>query len=182
MISLSRMARSTVFALALLAFHQGPLAAPAWAENAPPPATAAPAAPAAPAAAPDPATLAAAIELMEVIGAAKNFDNMVGMLKKHVTSAAADEPTATKLAEFFDKLLVKFSTYKKPMMDETAAIYAKKFTAAELKQVTEFYKSGPGTKFIAEMPALMEEAGGIGQKYAVQMMKDLKEAKDVPAP
>ena len=126
----------------------------------------------------DPAATSAALELMDVIGASKNFDNMLAMLKTHVTTNAGDSAAAKASTDAFDKLVDKFGTYKKQMKDETAALYATKFTAAELKAVTEFYKSGAGTKFIAQMPDLMEEAGGIGQKFAVQMMKDLKEAKD----
>ena len=141
-------------------------------QSAPAPAPAATPAPA------DPAATSAAIELMDVIGASKNFDNMLTMLKTHVTTNAGDSTAAKASTDAFDKLVGKFSTYKKQMLDETAALYATKFTAAELKSVTEFYKSGAGTKFIAQMPDLMEEAGGIGQKFAVQMMKDLKEAKD----
>ncbi|MEQ1576978.1 MAG: DUF2059 domain-containing protein [Hyphomicrobium sp.] len=171
---------ATLMATSLVAAHS----LPAQAQDAPaqpaPPASTAPGGPtAAPAAGPvDPAAAAAAVELLEVIGAAKNFDNMLAMLKKHVTSAAGDGPAAKETAEAFDKLINQFGTYKKQMTDETAALYATKFSASELKAVAEFYRSGPGTKFIAEMPELMEQAGGIGQKYAVQMMKDLKEAKD----
>ena len=164
------------------------LVLPVCAEVAPAPA-AAPSAPdkaanPAPATAPaaaapiDPAATSAALELMDVIGASKNFDNMLAMLKTHVTTNAGDSAAAKASTDAFDKLVDKFGTYKKQMKDETAALYATKFTAAELKAVTEFYKSGAGTKFIAQMPDLMEEAGGIGQKFAVQMMKDLKEAKD----
>lgn len=146
-------------------------------EQAAPPAPAA--APAvAPAAPSDPAKLAAALELMDAIGASNNFDNMLKMLKTHVTAGAGDGPAAQASTDAFDKLITQFGTYKKQMTDETAALYASKFSVAELKSVTDFYRSGAGARFIAEMPALMEQAANIGQKYAVQMMKDLKAAKD----
>jgi uncharacterized protein len=170
-------AASRLRALAVAALLASVWMAPAIAQDAANP----PAAAAAPAAAPvDPAALAAAKDLMEVTGAAKNFDNMVAMLKKHVMTSAGEGPAAQAMAETFDKAMVKMGSYKQQMMDEMAALHATKFTAAELKAVTDFYKSGPGAKFVTVMPELMQEGGAIGQKYAVQMMKDLKEAKDAP--
>jgi uncharacterized protein len=140
--------------------------------------------PPAAAVAPDPAAVAAAAELMEAVGASKNFDKMLGMLKQHVVaSAGSDTAKAEQATKTFDKLLDKFSGYKKQMMDETAALYATRFTVAEMKTVADFYRSGTGAKFISEMPELMEQAGGIGQKYAVQMMKELREqTQGAPAP
>ena len=174
---MTRMLRTSglnLFTFAFAACLVVSLALPVRAQDAP-----APSATMAPAAVPaNPATMAAAVELMDVIGASKNFDNMLAMLKTHVTTGAGDGPAAKDTADAFAKLVDKFSTYKKQMLDETAALYAAKFTAAELKAVTEFYKSGAGVKFIAEMPDLMDQAGGVGQKFAVQMMKDLKDAKE----
>lgn len=173
-------ARTPLIAWALAAWFATGLVLPAMAQDAAAPAgeTAAAPAPAATPAPADPAATSAALELMDVIGASKNFDNMLAMLKTHVTTNAGDSAAAKASTDAFDKLAGKFGTYKKQMKDETAALYAAKFTAAELKTVTEFYKSAAGTKFIAQMPDLMEEAGDVGQKFAVQMMKDLKEAKD----
>ncbi len=122
--------------------------------------------------------LAAAKDLMEVTGAGKNFDKMVGMLRTHVTASAGDGPNSKAVADAFDKAMSKISGYKQQMMDDMAALHAAKFTAAELQAVAEFYKSGPGAKFITLMPELMKEGGAIGQKYAMQMMKDFKDAKD----
>lgn len=169
--------RSPLRALAFSACLAATWLVPAMAEDAAAPAAAAP--PVA-AATVDPAALAAAKDLMEVTGAAKNFDNMVAMLKKHVTTSAGDGPAAQAMAETFDKAMSKIGSYKQQMMDEMAALHASKFTADELKAVTDFYKSGPGAKFVTVMPELMQEGGAIGQKYAVQMMKDLKETKDAP--
>jgi uncharacterized protein len=136
-------------------------------------------APAAPVvAAVNPEALAAAKDLMVVTGAAKNFDNMVGMMKTHVTASAGQGPDAKAIADSFDKAMTKIASYKQQMMDEMAALHAAKFSADELKAVTEFYKSGPGAKFVTLMPELMQEGGAIGQKYAVQMMKDFKDAKE----
>jgi uncharacterized protein len=169
--------RSPLRTIAFAAFVATSWLTPASAEDvAPPPAAATAPVPVAV----DPAALAAAKDLMEVTGAAKNFDNMVAMLKKHVMTSAGDGTAAQAMAETFDKAMSKIGSYKQQMMDEMAVLHANKFTAAELKAVTEFYKSGPGAKFVTVMPELMQEGGAIGQKYAVQMMKDLKEAKDAP--
>ena len=76
------------------------------------PARAQDAAPAAAAAAPvDPASIAAAVELMEVTGSAKNFDNMVAMLRTHVGGNAGDGPAAKAKADAFDGLMGKFAAF-----------------------------------------------------------------------
>ena len=154
---------------------------PASGEDTAPPAAAAATVPpvtTTPGASIDPATLAAAKDLMDVTGTAKNFDNIVAMLKTHVTSSAPDEQSSKVMSEAFDKAMTKFSGYKQRMLDDTVALYASKFTAAELKAVADFYRSSPGAKFLSEMPDLVKEGGMIGQKYAMQVMKDFKEAKD----
>ena len=140
-------------------------------------ATPAPAAAAVPAA--DPATVAAALELMEVTGASKTFDNLTSMMRTHVSAGASAGPAGAseQATKIFDEMMVKFAAYKPQMMNETAALYAQRFTAAELKTIADFYRSGTGAKFISEMPELMKEGGAIGQKYAMKMMQEYKDAK-----
>lgn len=170
---LTAAAFTAVFACAMaLAFSVGQAADDGAAPAVTAPAEATPA---------DPDAKAAALELMDAIGAGKNFDNLLAKLKTHVTQNA-ESPAAQASNGAFAQLAAKFADYKKQMTDETAALYAGKFTAAELKTVSEFYKSPAGAKFIAQMPDVMERAGDIGQKFAVQMMKDLKAAKDAQAP
>jgi uncharacterized protein len=131
---------------------------------------------AAPAAPADPASIAAALELMDVTGASKSFDNITSMMRQHVSAGAADAAGTDKM-KTFDDMMAKFATYKPDMLKETAAVYAQKFSAAELKTISEFYKSGPGAKFITAMPDLMKDGGAIGQKYAMKMMQEFRAAK-----
>ncbi len=147
----------------------------AAAEDAAAPAAEAPAT--APTAPVDPDALAAAVELMDVTGGSKTFDSITAMMRQHVSAAATEATGTADATKLFDDMMTKFATYKPQMLQETAALYAQKFTAAELKTITEFYKSGPGAKFIVAMPELMKEGGAIGQKYAMKMMQEYRAAK-----
>jgi uncharacterized protein len=137
-------------------------------DAAPPPVAAAPA---------DPAAKAAAIELMNATGDTKAFDNIMSMMRKHIQASAQGEAAAAATMKTFDEMMVNFAAYKPQMIEETAALYAQKMTVVEMKAITEFYKTGPGAKFVSILPELMKEAGGIGQKYAMKMMQEYRAAK-----
>jgi hypothetical protein len=50
------------------------------------------------------------------------------------------------------------------ILAETVPLYARTFSAAELKQITAFYRTPVGAKMLASMPKLMGEGMQIGQK------------------
>lgn len=140
------------------------------------------AAPAATAA--DPARVAAAKELMEVTGVKKQLDGMMDMMKQSVAKGAAasgGEDAGAKAAAAVDQASKHFLVYKDDMVNDFAGLYAETFTAEEMKTVAEFYKSGPGAKFISMMPQLMQKGGAIGLKYSQRMINDLKAGTLPPA-
>lgn len=62
------------------------------------------------------------------------------------------------------------------MEQETMAIYARNYTADEMKQVTAFYRTPVGAKMLATMPKVMQESMAAGQK--VMMPRIAKLAQD----
>ena len=119
--------------------------------------------------------LAAAREMMEVTGVTKQLDGMIGaMTQGFAKGANADtNPQGKQMTAEFEALMQKFLSYKEDMLKDFAVLYAETFTAAEMKEVSAFYKSGTGAKFIIMMPALMQKGSEIGMKYSQKMIQEM---------
>lgn len=126
----------------------------------------------APAAAADPVRIAAAKELMEATGMTKQMDGMIAVMSDGFRKGARGTGGAAgdKLSDEFDKNMQRLMSYREAMMEEFAVIYAQRFTAEELKAVTDFYRSPVGQKFIQASPELMQAGAAIGLKYSQKAM------------
>jgi uncharacterized protein len=60
------------------------------------------------------------------------------------------------------------------LVDSTAAIYARFFTADELKQLAAFYRAPVGQKFLQNMGPILQESMAVGQKFGQQMAGELQ--------
>ncbi len=129
--------------------------------------------------APDAERLAAAREMMEVTGVTKQLDGMIAAMTQGFAKGANAEgnPQGKQISAEFDAMMQKFLGYKADMLKDFEVLYAESFTAAEMKEVSAFYRSGTGAKFIASMPALMQKGSEIGMKYSQKMMQDMVPAK-----
>jgi uncharacterized protein len=132
---------------------------------------------------PDAARIAAARDLLEVTGVTKQMDGMVDAMSKGFAKGAKADTTEAgkKLSDQFDEGMKKFLEYKKQMIEEFAVLYAETFTAEEMKQVADFYRSGTGAKFITMMPQLMQKGAAIGMKYSEKIAKDMEAGAAPPA-
>jgi hypothetical protein len=59
-------------------------------------------------------------------------------------------------------------------VDAIAALYARHFTADELRQLTAFYRGPVGQKFLQNMPAISQESLAMGQKLGQEIARDLQ--------
>jgi len=117
----------------------------------------------------DPARIAAAKELMQATGMTKQMDEMVTVMGEGFRKGArssGNTAAADKLSDEFESHMQKLMSYREAMIDEFAVIYAERFTAEELKAVTDFYRSPTGQKFIQASPELMQAGAQIGLKYS----------------
>lgn len=131
----------------------------------------------------EPARLEAAKELIDVTGAKKQIELMLDVMKQGLGRGARETgnpDAAAKLESEFQLFSQKFQGYREKMVDEFAALYAEKFTADELKEITAFYRSGTGAKFIASMPDLMQRGGLIGQRYGAMAVRELEAMRKKP--
>lgn len=78
----------------------------------------------------------------------------------------------------FKPVMLQF--FKKHMSYESlkpdiVAIYSDAFTAAELKEINEFYKTPTGAKVVEKMPELMKKSGQIGEQRVQNNIQELQE-------
>lgn len=122
----------------------------------------------------DPARVAAAKELMEATGMTKQMDGMIAVMGEGFRKGAKSVgggAAADKLGDEFDGHMQRLMSYREAMLDEFAVVYAQRFTAEELKAVTDFYKSPTGQKFITASPELMQAGALIGMKYSQKALQ-----------
>lgn len=125
----------------------------------------------------DAARLAAAKDLLEATGVAKQMDGMMTAMSQGFERGASKgggEEAGKAATKQFNVFLDKFAAYRQPMLDDFATLYAERFTAEELKAIADFYRSGPGARFIAAMPELMQAGSQIGMRYAEKVIGDIK--------
>lgn len=125
----------------------------------------------------DPERIAAAMDLIEVTGARKQIELMLDVMKQGVGAGAREgggSAGAKQVEKDFAAFAARFQGYRDQMIEEFAALYAERFTAAELKDIAAFYRTGAGAKFISAMPELMQQGAQIGQKYGLMAVRELK--------
>jgi uncharacterized protein len=131
--------------------------------------------------APDAARLAAAKDLMQIAGVAKQFDEVMPYLTKQLAESfvAVAPDKAGEIREVFAQLAVKFVDRKGELIDQIAAVYADKLTLEDLTAIIGFYKSPAGLKFIAAQPDIMRQSMTLGQHWGMQLGREIEqEARD----
>jgi hypothetical protein len=131
----------------------------------------------APNAAPNAERVAAAKELMQIAGVAKQFDEvipyMMRQLAQSFTAIAPDK--ATEIGEVLGQLTTKFVDRKGELIDEIAALYAERLTSEELAGLIAFYKSPIGMKFVAVQPEIMRQSIVAGQRWSARLGREIEE-------
>ncbi len=125
----------------------------------------------------DPARLAAAKELLEVTGSSKQFDVIMPMISRQLESAfiklkPGQEAVIKEVFRIFPK---KFSQRKQEAFDQVAVLYAQRFTTDELNEVSKFYRSPVGAKFVQAQPELFPQIMAIGQAWGRKIGQEIDE-------
>jgi uncharacterized protein len=110
---------------------------------------------------PSPEALAAAKELMAVISPdmMKQLAGSISatfwpMVEKKARDDKIDDATIAELRAEFERIQVAFAS---EAMNEAPPIYARHFTADELKEMAAFYRTPTGAKALREIPQVMGE-------------------------
>jgi hypothetical protein len=121
--------------------------------------------------------IAAAREVMAATHAADRMQEFVPLMFKQLRGVLVQ--ANPKAEQEIDLLLPRYEERAKARTGELvqaiAAIYAKRFTTTELKEVAAFWKSPVGQKFATEQAGLMKEAMEIGNNLGQSIAKDALE-------
>lgn len=138
-------ARRLIMALALLF----PLALPAQAQ------------------APDREAVAEAEKLFDVMRMDNTMKAIMPLIIQQLSQLMVSQNPAVKddLEKLTPALMQVFTESLPVFKAEMAKVYARKFTAADMKQLSTFMSTAVGQKFVAEQGALAQEGMAIGQKW-----------------
>jgi uncharacterized protein len=126
--------------------------------------------------APDAERLAAAKELMQIAGVAKQFDEVMPVLAQRLGESfvAVAPDKAELIREVFAQMAVKFVDRKGELIDQIASLYAEKLTLEDLTAIMGFYKSPVGAKFIAVQPEMARQSMALGQRWGAQIGREIE--------
>ena len=126
---------------------------------------------------PDAAQVGLARDMMIAMKAADNFEAVIptvmNALKPVVTKG--DAKIAKDWDEIAPLMIKEMASVKNQMVDEISLIYARAFTADELKQFIAFYKTPAGIKLATQTPALAQQTMAAGQRFGQQVAGRLAE-------
>jgi len=125
----------------------------------------------------DPARLAAAKELLVVVGSAKQFDVVVPLITQQLENAfvSLKPDHAAEIKDVFRAIPEKFSQRKQELLDQIAALYADKLTADEINEIIRFYKTPIGAKFIQLQPELVQQSMQLGQAWGRKIGQEIEQ-------
>ncbi len=126
--------------------------------------------------APAPDAVAAARELVTASRAADQLTTILPLLMQQLKPAIVQG--RAEVARDFDaimpQLIESMKARSDAFADGMALIYARNFTADELRQLTDFYRGPIGQKFLEKMPVVAQESLGLGQKFGQEIAVDLR--------
>ena len=123
------------------------------------------------------ARLSAAKELMKVTGAVRQFDTVMPVLFQQMRERLIQEhPGQEKeLTEILSAIAMKFDTRKHELIDEVAALHARRLSLQEVKDLIAFYRSAIGRKYIRLQPEILEQSIIAGQRWGEKIGREIEE-------
>jgi hypothetical protein len=124
---------------------------------------------------PSATAIATAKELITVKGATALYDPILtGVVEKAKGVFLQTNPMLQKdLNEVAAKLRTELAPRIAEVVNETARLYASRFTEQELKDAIAFYKSPLGRKLLAEEPALADQSMRSAATWADKLSEEV---------
>jgi hypothetical protein len=126
---------------------------------------------------PPPENLAAAREVIDVIKPAEQFKAILPTLFQNFRAAIVQN--RPEVEKQYDAMIPLFnqSAQKRlgELTDTIVTIYARNFTVAELHDITAFYRSPTGQKFIERQSILSQQSLAAGQQFGQAVASDVQQ-------
>lgn len=129
----------------------------------------------------DPARIAAARDLLIAMGSDAQFDAVIGTMTRQMAVLFKQQQPAHAAAidEVFSLLGKRFVERKQEVIEMVAPLYAEKFTAEELREITAFYATPIGRKLVQELPGLTQRGVLVGMRWGQKIGEDVeREARE----
>ncbi len=121
--------------------------------------------------------LSAARNAIRATKATDSFDNIListsAQLKNAITANNPD--LAEKVAIIVDEEALKLAPRRGDLESEAARLFANSFSADELGEISKFFNSPAGSKYLASTPILARELGNMARIWAGGISRDLNQ-------
>jgi hypothetical protein len=124
----------------------------------------------------DPETAAAAKELVVAMRADEQLKNVLPIILQQLKPVIAQgRPEVERDFDALVPLMMEAVTVRlNAFVDGIAAIYAKTFTATELREMATFFRGKTGQKFVQSMPAITQQSFAMGQQLGQEIAGELQ--------
>jgi hypothetical protein len=125
---------------------------------------------------PSPDAMAAARELVATSRAADHLKTLLPLIMQQLKPAIVQgrENVGRDYDAVMPQLIEAMAARSEAFAEGVAVIYARTFTADELRQVTAFYRGPVGQKFLEKMPVIVQESMAMGQKLGQEIAAELR--------
>lgn len=134
------------------------------------------ASPAFPQSSPPPDAMAAARELLTTIRFIDQFKAVLPIIAQNLKPAIVqNRPEAER--EFdavMPKLMEGMGARLNELAEQTAIIYANNFSADELRQITAFFRTPAGVKYLEKLPLITQQSMAAGQSFGQAVAIELR--------
>ena len=123
-----------------------------------------------------PESMAAAKELVDASKTTDAFKTLLPMMMQQIKPVVVQKrPAVEKDFDQIVPLMIEAANEQVGKFAEAVAvIWASNFTADELRQVSAFYRTPAGQKFLQQMPVIAQQSMAMGQKFGESLMNDLQ--------
>jgi uncharacterized protein len=125
---------------------------------------------------PPPDAIAAARELVTASRAADQLKTLLPLLMQQLKPAIVQgrADVAREYDTIMPHLIESMNARSEAFAEGVATVYARNFTADELRQLTAFYRGPVGQKFLERMPIIAQESLAMGQKFGQDIAGELR--------
>lgn len=108
---------------------------------------------------PSEAHVKAARDTINALGVTSQFDRILPMIAERLKAGQiqAFPDLQEQISDIVDKKALELAPRRADLERESAMIYAKTFSAEELKAIADFYQTEPGKKLLKDGPIAMRE-------------------------
>ena len=125
---------------------------------------------------PSPDAMAAAHELIVTMRAVDLFKTiMPAMMQSLKPAIVQNRPQVERDYDVIVPLLLEgMNARLNEVIEQIAAVYARNFTADELREAVAFYRGPTGQKIVQKLPAITQESMAIGQRFGQTIASELR--------